>query len=121
MSRGWLAPQVRWRERLRRALFFGLTFTLALCATALLADVLHVNGLSAIELVGMLLFFGLFAWIAGALWTAIAGFVIRLAGRDPAGLDAAEVAGRPLRTRTAIAMPVYNEDTARVAAGLEAI
>jgi membrane glycosyltransferase len=121
VSRGWLAPQLRWRERLRRTLFFGLTFTLALCATALLLDVLHVNGLSGIEFVGMLLFFGLFAWIAGALWTAIAGFVIRLAGGDPAGLDPAEVAGRLLRTRTAIAMPVYNEDTARVAAGLEAI
>ncbi|GAC1700460.1 MAG: hypothetical protein PVS2B3_12900 [Steroidobacteraceae bacterium] len=121
VSRGLPAATGRWRMRLRRTLFFGLTLALALFATALLVDVLHVNGLSAIELAGLLLFFGLFAWIAGALWTAIAGFVIRLVGRDPAGLDPAEVSGRPLRARTAIVMPVYNEDTLRVAAGLEAI
>jgi membrane glycosyltransferase len=87
----------------------------------LLLDVLHVNGLSVVEFVGLLLFFGLFAWIAGALWTAIAGFIIRLVGGDPAGLDASEVDGRALRTRVAITMPVYNEDTARVESGLTAI
>jgi membrane glycosyltransferase len=113
--------RARWRARLRRSLFFGLTFLTAACASALLLDVLQANGLSGIELVGLLLFFGLFTWIAGALWTAIAGFVIRLAGRDPAGIDPAEVAGQPLHSRIAIAMPVYNEDPRRVGAGLEAI
>jgi membrane glycosyltransferase len=121
VSRGWSPPRARWRVRLRRALFFGLTLALGLCATALLLDVLHVNGLSVVEFVGLLLFFGLFAWIAGALWTAIAGFIIRLVGGDPAGLDASEVDGRALRTRVAITMPVYNEDTARVESGLTAI
>jgi membrane glycosyltransferase len=111
----------RRRGRLRRTLFFGLTFLTAGCASALLLDVLQANGLSGIELLGLLLFFGLFTWIAGALWTAIAGFAVRLAGRDPAGIDPAEVAGRALRTRTAIAMPICNEDPRRVGAGLEAI
>jgi membrane glycosyltransferase len=111
---------VRWRAIVRRTLFFGLTFLTAGGATALLLDVLEANGLSGIEVVGLALFFGLFSWIAGALWTAIAGFFVRLA-RDPAGIDPREVAGRPLLTRTAIAMPVYNEDPARVAIGLEAI
>jgi membrane glycosyltransferase len=106
---------------LRRSLFFGLTLLTAGCATALLLDVLQANGLSGIELLGLLLFFGLFTWIAAAFWTAIAGFAVRLAGRDPAGIDPAEVAGRPLHTRTAIAVPVYNEDPRRVGAGLEAI
>jgi len=46
---------------------------------------------------------------------------MQLLGRDPAAIQLSEVAGRPLRTRTAIAMPVYNEDPRRVAAGLEAI
>jgi len=107
--------------RLRRTLFFGLTFLTAGCASALLLDVLQANSLSGIELVGLLLFFALFAWIASAFWTAIAGFAMRLLGRDPAAIQLSEVAGRPLRTRTAIAMPVYNEDPRRVAAGLEAI
>jgi len=117
----WSRSRLRWHVRLRRTLFFGLTFLTAGCASALLLDVLQANGLSGIELVGLLLFFALFAWIASAFWTAIAGFAMRLLGRDPAAIQLSEVAGRPLRTRTAIAMPVYNEDPRRVAAGLEAI
>jgi membrane glycosyltransferase len=111
----------KWRVRLRRTLFFGLTFLTAIGASALLLDVLEANGLSGIELVGLALFFMLFTWIAGALWTAIAGFGVRLAGRDPAGIDVGALAGQRLRTRTAIAMPIYNEDPRRVGLGLEAI
>jgi membrane glycosyltransferase len=110
----------RWRMLVRRTLFFGLTFLTACGASGLLYDVLHANGLTAIEVVGLLLFFGLFTWIAGSLWTAIAGFFVRLVGRDTANLDPREVTGRPLTTRTALVMPVYNEDTQRVAAGLYA-
>ena len=117
----WSHSRLRWHVRLRRTLFFGLTFLTAGCASALLLDVLQANSLSGIELVGLLLFFALFAWIASAFWTAIAGFAMQLLGRDPAAIQLSEVAGRPLRTRTAIAMPVYNEDPRRVAAGLEAI
>ncbi len=121
LNEGWSRSRMRWQVGLRRTLFFGLTFLTAGCASALLLDVLQANGLSGIELLGVLLFFALFAWIASAFWTAIAGFAIQLAGRDPAGIQLGEVAGRTLRTRTAIAMPVYNEDPRRVAAGLEAI
>jgi membrane glycosyltransferase len=117
----WSRSRMRWHTRLRRTLFFGLTFLTAGCASALLLDVLQANRLSGIELLGLLLFFVLFAWIASSFWSAIAGFAIQLAWRDPAAIQLSEVAGRPLRTRTAIAMPVYNEDPRRVAAGLEAI
>ena len=72
-----------WRGAVRRTLFFGLTFLTSIGASALLFDVLQANGLSGVELLGLTLFFGLFTWIAGALWTAIAGFFVRLAGRDP--------------------------------------
>jgi membrane glycosyltransferase len=114
-------PRSRWQVLVRRTLFFGLTLLTSVCAGALLLDVLEANGLTGVEAVGLVLFFGLFTWIAGALWTAIAGFVIRLVGRDPAGIDIAEVAGRPLHTHTAVVMAVYNEDPRRVAAGLDAI
>jgi membrane glycosyltransferase len=110
----------RWRARVRRTLFFGLTFLTAGAATALLLDVLEANGVSGVEVVGLVLFFGLFSWIAGALWTAIAGFGVRLIGHDRAGIDPRAVAGRPLLTRTAIVMPIYNEDPQRVGMGLEA-
>ena len=105
---------------LRRTLFFGLTLITAAAASALLLDVLEANELSGIEVVGLALFFGLFTWIAGALWTAIAGFAVQLAGRDPAAIDLRVLTGRPLRTRTAIVMPIYNEDPVRVGAGLTA-
>jgi membrane glycosyltransferase len=112
--------RARWQVRVRRTLFFGLTFLTSAGATALLLDVLEANGIKNIEIVGLVLFFGLFTWIAGALWTAIAGFAMRLAGRDPVGIDMESLAGRPLTTRTAVVMPIYNEDPIRVGAGLTA-
>ncbi|HEX4649754.1 MAG TPA: glucans biosynthesis glucosyltransferase MdoH [Steroidobacteraceae bacterium] len=124
MSRAWPRPRSRRRPRtgLRRALFLGLTLLTAAAASALLLDVLDANHpTTGIELAGLVLFFILFAWISSATWTAVAGFAVRLAGGDPAGLDVGEVAGRPLRTRTAIVMPIYNEDPTGVAAGLEAL
>ncbi len=106
---------------LRRTLFFGLTFLTAGAATALMIDALRANGLSAVELAGVALFFCLFTWISGALWTAFAGFAVRLAGHDRGGIDLSALEGRPLTMRTAIVMPIYNEDTERVGAGLTAI
>ncbi len=107
--------------RRRRALFFGLTLLTAALASGLMYDILKANGFSVYERAGLVLFFVLFTWITGAFWTAIAGFVIRLIGRDPAVLHQDEVAGRTLRGRTAVVMPIYNEDTTRVATGLDVI
>ncbi len=111
----------RWQTGVRRGGFFALTLATAACASALLHDVLEANGMSTVERLGLVLFFALFAWISAALWTAVAGFAVRLAGRDPAGIDPREVAGRPLLSRVAITMPIHNEDVRRVAAGLEAV
>ncbi|MBV9725597.1 MAG: hypothetical protein JO299_10535, partial [Gammaproteobacteria bacterium] len=61
--------RLRWQVRWRRTLFFGLTFLTSAGATALLLDVLEANGVSGIEILGLVLFCGLFTWIAGALWT----------------------------------------------------
>lgn len=107
--------------RRRRALFFGLTFLTSLFATGLMYDILRANGFTGLEKAGLALFFVLFTWITGAFWTALIGFVIRLRGRDGAVIHADEVAGRRLTTRTAVIMPIYNEDTDRVVAGLDVI
>jgi membrane glycosyltransferase len=112
---------LRWRAYLRRLMFFGLTFFTAGGATALMFDALQANGLSMTEVTGLVLFFCLFTWIAGSLWTALAGFIVRLRGRDVATLDISAVRGNELHQRTAIVMPIYNEDTQRVAAGLESV
>src|SRR5215831_16492943 len=96
-------------SRRRRALFFGLTLLTAAFATGLMHDILKANGFNGYEKAGLVLFFVLFTWITGAFWTALAGFVIRLVGRDSAVLQLDEVRGRILQGRTAVVMPIYNE------------
>jgi membrane glycosyltransferase len=113
----WLLYQAVWR----RALFFGLTFASSLIGSFLMLDILKANGVSVLEVLSLLMFFVLFTWISGAFWTAVAGFFVRLVGRDPALLQPAQVASHVLQGRTAIVIPIYNEDAARVFSGVEAI
>jgi membrane glycosyltransferase len=112
-----LRSQALWR----RSLFFGLTFLTALVAGLLMFDILKVNGQTVLNLLALPLFIVLFAWISGAFWTAVAGFIVRLIGRDPAVLQSQRTAPQPLRGRTAIVTPIHNEDTAHVFAGADAI
>ncbi len=105
----------------RRIVFFGLTLLTSSLASAVFGDILSANGLSPLEGAGIALFFVLFTWIAGAFWTAVAGFIIRLAGRDTRVIRAEEAACLSVRSRVALVMPVYNEDPDRVFAGVEAV
>lgn len=113
--------RLRWSAIWRRVLFFGLTFLTSLSASALMADILRTNGFTVWEKASLVVFFVLFTWITGAFWTAVAGFVIQLIGRDRAVIHSSDGAGRPLKGRTAVIMPIYNEDTTRVFAGLDVI
>jgi len=113
----WLAHQARWR----RCVFFALTFLTAFAAGFLMFDILRANRLGPLELTGLITFIALFTWIAGAFWTAVAGFFVRAIGRDPAALHPQGDPERAIRGRTAIVLPIYNEDTQRVFAGLSAI
>src|SRR5581483_617652 len=113
--------RLRSAARRRRALFFSLTFLTSAFASWLMYDILRANGFTPLEKASLALFFVLFTWITGAFWTALFGFVIRLRGRDRAVIHADEVSGRVLRSRTAVIMPIYNEETQRVIAGLEVI
>jgi membrane glycosyltransferase len=116
-------PDRTWRRAAhwRRALFFALTLLTAGAATGMMGDILAANGLTGLKRAGLVLFYVLFVWITGAFWTALAGFLIRLRGADPVALKPQELAGRPLAGRTAVVMPIYNEETARVIAGLDVI
>ena len=105
----------------RRLLFFGLTFSSAILASMLMLDILNANGLTFPERLALVLFFTLFTWIAGAFWTAIAGFIIRLTGRPRAFMHPDDVADQPVKSRTALIMCVYNEDPKHFAAGVDAI
>lgn len=114
------SPQTRNRLG-RRLTFFGLTLLTSGLATFLFADILSANGLTPLEGVAVALFFGLTTWISGAFWTAVAGFIVRLHGRDSRVIHADEAAGLQVRSRVAIVMPIYNEETTRVMAGVDAL
>jgi membrane glycosyltransferase len=114
-------PAQRRQAVLRRALFFSLTFALAGFATSLMLSILEANGLTTLKTVALVLFAVLFTWISGSFWTAVAGFVIKIIGHDSAVINPRGLAGRALASRTAIVMPIYNEDVTRVATGISAI
>jgi membrane glycosyltransferase len=107
--------------RRRRLLFFGLTLTSGLLASLLMLDILRANSLTVLEAMSLVLFCGLFTWIAGAFWTAVIGFIICLKGGDAAVMRAHDADGLAIHSRIALVMPVYNEDPRRTTAGLDAI
>src|SRR5690606_31735923 len=87
----------------------------------LMLDILRANSLTVLEGVILLLFLVTFGWIVVSFWSAVAGFLLQWLRRDPLTLARqAPVPAAPIRTRTALVMPVYNEDTRRVVAGFEA-
>jgi membrane glycosyltransferase len=94
-------------------------------------DILRSNGTTALEVILLLLFSITFIWITTAFWTGLLGFILQLGKIDPLTLKRNQSAFGDLTTpdvlaesksefRTAVVMPVYNEDTQRVIAGFEA-
>ena len=80
----------------------------------LLAAVLGADGLSVVDMLMLLAFTVTLPWTVLGFWNAVIGLVILRACRDPlrvvaplAGLDERR---RRTRARTAIVVPVYNED-----------
>lgn len=109
----------------RRLLFFGLVLATTLGGAAAMALILYPEGPGISAVFILLLFSLIFGWVAQAFWTALIGFVLRLFAIDP--LSLARLPGRPPpdddappRGRTAVVMPVHNEDPERVIRGLEA-
>jgi len=104
----------------RRALVLGGAVAVTGIAAYQMYLVLGVGGLTLLEGVILALFVVLFAWIALALVSALCGFASLLAGGgrrlDPAGSRLPALAAR-----TALLMPCYNEQPARVMAALQVI
>ncbi len=104
----------------RRALVLGGAVAVTVVAAYQMYLVLGVGGLTLLEGVILALFVALFAWIALALVSALCGFVSLVAGGgrrlDPPGTPLPALAAR-----TALLMPCYNEQPARVAAALQVI
>ncbi|GAA4030569.1 glucans biosynthesis glucosyltransferase MdoH [Actimicrobium antarcticum] len=93
--------------------------------TYFMSAVLPYHGAKPLEMGMLALFAILFCWVSVGFWTAMAGFLVLLRGGDrylisthvPDG--GVEPAIDPA-ARTAIVMPICNEDVCRVFAGLRA-
>jgi membrane glycosyltransferase len=90
---------------------------------SIMFEILNSNGMTLLEYVLLALFSITFAWIVTAFCSGTIGFVLQLLRIDPLTL-------RPIKPikfdnqalaqqKTAVVMPIYNEDTHRVIAGFE--
>lgn len=70
----------------------------------------------------LILFAVLFCWVSAGFWTALMGFLQLLMGKDKYSISASTTGNEPIDPahRTALIMPICNEDVSRVFAGLRA-
>jgi membrane glycosyltransferase len=125
LRRGRLAnpqlPSTPPRMALRRLAVFGGTALLSLVAAYQMWWLLRAGGISVLEGLLLALFVPLFAWIAFSFASAVPGFV-QVLRRRPLRLGLSVDGPLPdLATRTALLVPVYNEDPHRTFAGVQAI
>ncbi len=109
---------------LRRLVLLVLVLIGAYVGTQAMAQVLPERGAALAEK-GLLVLFGiLFAWISAGFWTAVLGawVIVFGRGRSPLMQGLADEPVRPLdaAARTAIVMPICNEDVPTVFGGLAA-
>lgn len=91
-------------------------------ATFYMSTVLPYQGKQPLEIAMLALFALLFCWVSAGFWTAMTGFILLARGKDPHLISRTAVTDGPIAAaaRTAIVMPICNEDVARVFAGLRA-
>ena len=107
--------------RRRRAVFLLLTLVSTVLATSIFADMQPDYDNAWLQYGQISLFALLSAWVVTGFMTAMMGFYVTLFG-DRHALSAKKVQHYPLdaSTRTAIIMPICNEDVRTVFAGLRA-
>src|SRR5687768_16894369 len=116
-------PGSEWRgtAALRRASLFSLALTQTWLATHFMASVLPYQGRHPVEIGILILFAILFGWVSAGFWTAMTGFMVLWFGRDRYAISATvQDVPIPHDARTAVVMPIFNENVARVFAGLRA-
>ncbi|MBO9664446.1 glucans biosynthesis glucosyltransferase MdoH [Dokdonella sp.] len=121
---GEVPPPADWQRAatVRRVLLLGMVLAQSYFATSAMVGVLPYHGTKPMEMAVLVLFAILIGWVSAGFWTALAGFVLLVRGHDRYAISARHLAGAPLppEARTAIVMPICNEDVARVFAGLRA-
>lgn len=107
---------------IRRVTLLVLMLTQTVVATYYMSSVLPYQGGAVLEKVLLAMFAVLFCWVSAGFWTAMTGFLVLVRGKDIFGVSRIlrQAAPLPSDARTAIVMPICNEDVARVMAGLRA-
>ena len=106
----------------RRICLLTLVLVQTWIATDFMASVLPYQGRQPVEIAILILFAILFGWISAGFWTAMMGFLVLWTRHDHYAISATAAPDTRLdeTARTAVVMPVYNENVARVFAGLRA-
>ena len=106
----------------RRLVLLALALSQTWLATTLMSDVLPYHGQRPLEIVILVLFAVLFTWVSLGFWTAMAGLIVLIGRRERFSVSRTTAGVEPLDPagRTAVVMPIRNEDVARVFAGLRA-
>lgn len=108
----------------RRRIVATIVAVLTIPAVMVMADLHWRAGFDGWKIAHLLLFSLLFILVAFGAGQALIGFALRSRGGDPcrilASLDSPETR-EPIRVRTAIVMPICNEDVGRVMEGMRAI
>ncbi|HEY1613864.1 MAG TPA: glucans biosynthesis glucosyltransferase MdoH [Rhizomicrobium sp.] len=106
-----------------RWLYFGLVVSTTTTASARFWSILRVDGFSWLKLALFALFAVLVFWIAASFWISALGAYLRWRKPSGAGLPVPEEPenGWSSPSRTAIVVPIHNEDVGALYARLEAI
>ncbi|KIF83190.1 glucans biosynthesis glucosyltransferase MdoH [Noviherbaspirillum autotrophicum] len=117
-------PQGVWQHRgnIRRGVLLSLMLAQTGIAAYFMREVLPYQGTTLAEASMLALFALLFCWVSAGFWTALAGFMVLVRGSDRHLISRMRDERAPIdsRARTAIVMPICNEDVGRVMAGLRA-
>ncbi|MGD2054493.1 MAG: glucans biosynthesis glucosyltransferase MdoH, partial [Gammaproteobacteria bacterium] len=115
----------RIRGGMRRTVYLLLVALTTLFAMSLLYAAYASGGLTPLEILLLFFYAVLISWIASSFWSASVGFWLLFTRYDYFARRRTAVANEatplPDSARTAILMPVYNEDPSRVFAGVRAI
>ncbi|NDY95607.1 glucans biosynthesis glucosyltransferase MdoH [Wenzhouxiangella limi] len=111
---------------LRRRLFLALVLCTGLLGLVGLFQALAAAGVDLFARIPLALLFALtFTWIAVSFWHAVIGFVLGVLRRNPFSLrpepGPSASAPAPGAHRTALVVPIYNEDPAAVCSGIAAM
>jgi membrane glycosyltransferase len=106
----------------RRTLLVALVAVQTVAASGAMLAVLPYHGGQPLEIGILALFVVLFGWVSAGFWTAVMGFALLIRGRDRFAISASAAGEGALDpgARTAVIMPICNEDVTRVFAGLRA-